>query len=242
MKKKLLLLIWSTFCFGQNEEPKKVETQKSSIIKVYTPSTSENSSSDNSYKWAVKTDFFSVVSGEFPIIGEYRIAKNFSVEASAGLTYTFFEDLNIFEDDFLLSGRSYDTEAAMGSAFRATIKYFPSSDYDAIEGWYFGVQLYNRVNNRKYVVDVFDTDSFGIEGQKATKTRTGASLVIGKQLFSDSNVIFDFYVGLGLARVKTEDYYIGSVNPESSIETLQKAETLESKPNFQLGFRIGFGN
>ena len=86
-------------------ENKPTETKETpSRIKVYTPSgasSSSKSTSDNSYKWVVKTDVFSILTGEFPLIGEYRFAQKFSVEASAGVTYSYLPN------DFLDSNTDY---------------------------------------------------------------------------------------------------------------------------------------
>src|SRR2546428_11529734 len=64
-----------------------------SRIKVYTPSSSistrNSDKKDNSYRWTAKTDIVAMMTGEFPVIGEYRFAKKFSFEGSAGVTYAW---------------------------------------------------------------------------------------------------------------------------------------------------------
>ena len=235
MKNKLLVfsaILFTVFCQSQ--------------IKVYTPSSSSTAKKDNSYKWAVKTDLFAFVGGEFPIAFEYRIAKKFSVEASAGMTYAFIPNdfLSDSEDNFATS----DSEAALGSAFRGTLKYYPSEDYDAIEGWYFGLQLFSKTTNRDYVEsnNFFGntlTPNVSYNGKRDTRTKTGASLVIGKQIFQDSNILFESYIGIGLANV-TRKFYVTNnefIN-NNSVSTIIPKETSKSVPSFQLGLKIGFGN
>lgn len=235
MKKSLLLmmaLIATTVGSAQN--------QNASKIKVYTPSTSQSKSSvsDNTYKWAVKADVFSFVSGEIPVAFEYRFAPKLSVEASAGLTYGLYQNgSSLFgEEDGTIT--SIDTKAAMGSAFRGTLKFYPSSDYDAIEGWYFGLQVFNKVNNRDYV-PTSNPDEAVYAGKKDKKVKTGLSIMIGKQIFQDSNVVFDSYIGVGLASV-TRDFYGRDYN--SSNDAVMAQSTKETVPNFTVGFKIGFGN
>ncbi len=246
MTKRLLLasaLFFSALNYAQ-DKPAESTKETPSRIKVYTPSGSQTgkSSKDNSYKWDVKTDIFGIISGEIPIIGEYRIARKFSVEASAALTYAYLPN------DFLGTSAGNessigDTKAAMGSAFRGTIKYYPSSDYDAIEGWNFGLQFYTKTTNRDY-----NTTGDGAEllnGNKDSKTKTGVSLIIGKQIFEDSNVTFESYLGIGFANVKREysslntTYDSNNNNYSYSVSTFS---TNEMKPNFQIGLKIGFGN
>ena len=209
----------------------------SNKIRVYTPSTTSNkgNSTDNSYKWVAKTDLFAVLTGEFPLIAEVRIGKKFSVEGSVAVTNAFLpNDLT-----FAVDGSSdYDSKAAIGSAFRGTLKYYPSSDYDAIEGWSFGIQLFTKTTNREYTADSYTPI---LEGKKDSKTKTGISLIISKQIFADSNIAFESYIGVGLANV-TREYYNTIFNSTTGFEELNQNNTSESTPNFQFGFRIGFGN
>jgi hypothetical protein len=221
------------------QEEKKEDTP--SRIKVYTPtnSTSKTSSKDNSYKWAAKTDVLAFVAGEFPVILEYRILKKLSVEGSAGITYGLYpNDFSLSDDDENES--SLESKAAMGTAFRAAIKYYPSSDYDAIEGWYFGIQLFNKTTNREYKSDSSDTDNL-LSGKKDSKTKTGVSLLIGKQIFQDSNITFESYIGIGFANISRE-YFDTDYDSSTSAYALKSFETEKTAPNFQLGLKIGFGN
>ncbi|WP_395057728.1 DUF3575 domain-containing protein [Flavobacterium sp.] len=218
----------------------------SSQVKVYTPSSSGKAKEDNSYKWVVKTDLFGYVSGEFPIAFEYRLAQKFSVEASAGVTYAFFPNESIFGNNDSNNDSSYDTKAALGSAFRGTFKYYPSSDYDAIEGWFFGIQAFTKTTNREYTTNNYTTTTPStFEGKKDSKNKTGLSLIIGKQLFQDSNIAFESFIGIGLANVNRE-YYTNTSTYDSTtstyISSIDLVKTNETIPNFQLGFKIGFGN
>lgn len=251
MRKNLLLIFALSFSILTKAQEKTPEPVKEtpSKIKVYTPSGASNSTSsskDNSYKWAVKTDIFGILSGEFPLIGEYRFSRKFSVEASAGVTYAYLPN------EFLSNGDSSEgffddnenTKAAMGTAFRGTLKFYPSSDYDAIEGWNFGIQVFSKTTNREYDVPVSDNGGL-INGLKDVKSKTGVSLIIGKQVFQDSNVTFESYIGIGFARVKREASNIESIYNNSTNEysySLSTFSLTETKPNVQLGFRIGFGN
>lgn len=242
MKLKLFLL--STVMYFstshaqvKTEEPTKTSPSK---IRVYTPATSKATvSKDNSYKWAVKTDLFAIITGEFPVIAEYRFAPKFSVEASAAVTYGYLPNNSSFgngDDD----SDYFGSKAAIGSAFRAAIKFYPSSDYDAIEGWNFGFQLFSKTSNREYESDPNGSTTL-LNGLKDTKTKTGISLIIGKQIFQDSNVTFESFIGIGIANVKRE-YYTESYDYTNSISSIEIKNTKETLPNFQLGFRIGFGN
>ena len=175
MMKKLLLfttLFATTVIYSQNT-PETTSTS-SNKIKVYSPNSTTSSNkkqNDNSYKWVVKTDLLAALTGEFPLIAEYKIGKKFSVEGSVGLTNAFWSNDLSFGTDLT---SDYSTKAAIGNAFRGTLKFYPSTDYDAIEGWSFGVQLFSKTTNREYT----DDDTYPeLAGKKDSKTKTGISLI-----------------------------------------------------------------
>lgn len=242
MKKIIFLSLFiSQLSFSQSNG---TTEQNSSRIKVYTPSSSVKANSE-SYKWTIKTDIFSALSGEFPVIAEYRFAKKISAEASAGLTYGIYPNFGyLTNQEYEGEGSTYEGKAAMGSSFRGGIKFYPSSDYDAIEGWSFGVQLFSRTNNREYTNDDFSPE-FDMVGKKDSRNKTGVALTIAKQVFWDSNISFEYLLGIGFASIK-HDFYKSVSLYDSATDTYTYAvvpETIkETVPNFQLGCRIGFGN
>lgn len=235
MKKKLFLFT-AILIFAVNYSQTTTETvpTTSNKIRVYTPSASNSTNgkqNDNSYKWVAKTDFIAILTGEFPLIAEVRIGKKFSVEGSVAVTNAFLPNDLILTDG---SGSDYNSKAAIGTAFRGTLKFYPSSDYDAIEGWSFGIQLFSKTTNREYTGDSTYPE---LEGKIDTKTKTGISLIISKQLFIDSNIAFESFIGVGMANI-SRDYYNSTLGQNE----LSQNKTSESTPNFQFGFRIGFGN
>ncbi len=211
-------------------------------IRVYTPSglqsTEKQQIVKEDYNWIIKTDLLACIAGEFPLIGEYRIAKRLSIEASAGITYGLYPNGGISElggDD---SG--YDAKPDTGTAFRGSIKYYPSADYDALEGWSFGIQVFTRENNRDYKPGDRDGEET-LRGKKDTRIKTGMSLTIAKQVFEESNIAFETYLGLGVASVK-RDHYVSAPNPYDTGNSYFPVAVSETdiKPNFQFGLRIGF--
>lgn len=244
MKKIFTLLLACALSSVSNAQETKKDTVKStsSRIKVYTPQGESKSSgsSSNSYSWVVKTDLLKFATGEIPIIYERKIGNKFSVEGAAGVTYSFFanEYIALLDEE---EETTFESKAAIGSVFRGTLKYYPSSDYDAIEGWSFGIQLFNKVNNRTY--DGIDNGDYtaDLNGKKDSKTRTGISLIISQQLFQDSNICFESFVGFGYANVKSE-YYTTVYNEINNNNEPQQIKKEEGNLNVQFGFRIGFGN
>lgn len=230
MSKKLLLFIASTAISVSSYAQ---ETPEPSKIKVYTSSSNAAPATSNSYKWAVKTDLIAAALGELPIIAEYRIAKKFSVEASAAITYAYLPNSFLADDD---EEDAFDSKAALGSSFRAAIKYYPSSDYDAIEGWAFGIQIFSKTTNREY-----GDDSEALQGKIDSKAKNGLALIITRQLFQDSNISFEWIMGVGIAN-STRTYFVEEYNTTLEANEVLEKESTKTAPNVQFGFRIGFGN
>jgi hypothetical protein len=241
IKRITFFLALTFFSCGYSQTNDKKLPDTPSKIRVFSPGASTVSKGDSSYKWCVKTDIFSILTGEFPVIGEYRIGKKISVEASAGLTYGYLSG-SLFNAEELNStngnNSSYNDSQTpeMGSSFRASFKYFPSSDYDAIEGWYFGVQLMSKTVNRGY-----DQSSEVLKDGKDSYTKSGAAIIIGKQLFADSNIVWDFYFGGGIANIK-HNFLTTSYDSNTQVTTVLSNENSKSGPNILLGLRVGFGN
>lgn len=242
--KKIILVCFliSTSIYSQTGEPTE---QSSSKIKVYSPSASSTKSSDNSYKWTVKTDIFSIVSGEFPLIGEFRFAKKISAEISAGATYGLYDNFGILSDGYEGEGSTFESKAGIGTSFRAGVKFYPSSDYDAIEGWAFGVQIFSRTNNRDYT-EASNYSKQDVTGEKDSRNKTGIALTISKQIFEDSNISYEFLLGVGFANAKhefiTSNDMIDPNDKNKTVYYLKRNTINETIPNIQLGLRIGFGN
>jgi hypothetical protein len=97
----------------------------------------------------------------------------------------------------------------------------------------FNIQIFSKTTNRDY--DETGTDTLFLNDKKSTKSKTGISLIIGKQIFEDSNVTIESFFGIGFASNKTDSFK----REANDIVSDNKTET---KPNFQLGLRIGFGN
>lgn len=237
---KKLFLFTAILISAVNYSQTNTETvpSTSNKIRVYTPSASNSNNgkqNDNSYKWVAKTDFIAVLTGEFPLIAEVRISKKFSVEGSVAVTNAFLPNDLTFATD---GSSDYSSKAAIGNAFRGTLKFYPSSDYDAIEGWSFGIQLFSKTTNREYTEDSSYPE---LAGKKDSKTKTGVSLIVSKQIFADSNIAFESFIGVGLANISRE-YYTSTYDSALGQNVLSSNKTSESSPNFQFGFRIGFGN
>lgn len=229
-KKILFIFLFSNVVLFAQTKDEPTE-QPRNVIRVYTPSEVTAKKESDYYNWCFKTDLFSFITGEFPLIGEYRLTKRMSVEGAVGVTYGFLENGSLFS---ITSDNALTAEnAALGSSFRAGIKFYPSDDYDAIEGWAFGLQVFTKTTNREYA------EESDFSGELDVLNKTGLSITISKQIFWESNVCFEYFIGLGMAKNKRE-FYEGVYDGNNNYLTIRTI-TEDTRPNLQLGLRIGFG-
>ncbi|MEP7197321.1 MAG: hypothetical protein ABI851_12445 [Saprospiraceae bacterium] len=220
-----IYIIFNSFVLGQSDSI-------SSKIRVYAPtgnSKHKRTSSEKGYLWVVKLDVLSTIfAGNIPLFLEYRIAKNISLEAGLGLTYgsdIITNIINELEAGFF----GYPSSRALGSSFKGAIKYYPSKDDNAIEGWNFGISFQHKNVRRKY------DPNYNFEQDKLN-TKNSFNLLISHQNFSISNICFEWSLGVGVSKNKLKSYIENSTGmPEVEIRN-------SIGPSFALGFKIGFGN
>ncbi len=227
MKSKIVLC--ALLCYSM------VSAQWTPEVKL-TEETSKNTNfikNEASLKWAAKVDVFLMGLGEIPVSVEYRLAKKLSIEATAGITYSIFPN-NFLRINSEIDPYGNDTKAGFGSVFRGTIKFYPSAEDEALEGWNIGIQVFRKSNVRNY-----DNANYIPEDKKDIKVKTGIAIIVGKQFFYDS-LVFEPFFGVGYHKMKRTFY--GDV-PDTADSILYYApkELKENQLNFQLGFRIGFG-
>ncbi len=236
--RKILLCCSAAFLFSGSvlAQSTKDSVSTPTKIRVYSPTVSAEKK-DNSYKWVVKTDVLKYLTGEFAVIGEYRFAKKLSAEVSVGATYGF-NTVDLFLEDY---DDNENSKATMGGAYRGALKFYPSSDYDALEGWSFGVQVFTKSNNRDYNTDSYNEETSNLSGKSSSLKKTGLALLIAHQAFQDSNITFEWTLGLGFVNA-TNNYFESQYDYNTESYNLKEFNVKESVPDLQIGFRLGFGN
>lgn len=233
MKKKsyiIIILLLNTYLYSQDI---KNENSSHTSIKVYNADQSEKDYTNNSYRWAIKTDLSALISQEFPIIVEYRLAKKISIEASAAITYAYFKNDDYFNQ---LKNEDLEKKPETDNAFRLGVKYYPSRITNALDGWFLGIQAFTKNTKRSYD-DSYVNDYIGKQSYD-DKNKKGIALQFGNQFFSQRNFLYEVVLGIGLADV-SRDYYIRSPLFVSKFDQVIEKQTAFY---FQLGLRIGFGN
>lgn len=196
------------------------------------------------FKWILKTDVVSIATGEFPLIAEFRISDDLSLEGSAGITLTQNNDndlskIEYFDDASVgLKGKS-----AIGTAFRGGVKYYISSEEDAIEGFSVGLFAFNKITKIKYEKQVSDFD-YVANGKFDTKNKLGLELVLAYQYFWNKHIGTEFFLGLGAANVKREFYstQVLSDGNGGSFQQVKHNDFNQVVENIRFGIKVGFGN
>ncbi|MFB9056937.1 hypothetical protein ACFFU9_09300 [Mariniflexile ostreae] len=231
MKKPTLLfvcLLFSVLCLAQVPDETNLGKTK---IQVYNANQSDKDYLDNAYRWAIKSDLTSVISQEFPLIFEYRIAKKLSLEGSAAITYAYFSNDNFFNQ---LDNEDLDKSPETDNAFRMAVKYYPSRLTNALEGWFVGVQVFTKTTTRSY-------DDLTVKMGKEvfdTKTKEGLALQIGSQMFPIHNGLYEVVLGLGVANIE-RDFYVRSSDLFINFENIKDKKMAIY---FQFHLRFGLGN
>lgn len=196
------------------------------------------------YKWVLKTDLVSIATGEFPLIAEFRISDDVSIEGSAGVTFGSNNDSDLSNIEYFSdASEALEGKSALGTAFRAGVKYYISNEEDAIEGFSVGFFAFNKVTKEKYVKEVGDFD-YSVNGKFDTKSKLGLELVLAYQFFWSKHIGTELFLGLGAANIKREFYstQVLSDGMGGTYQDVKYNDFNEFAENIRFGIKIGFGN
>lgn len=175
-----------------------------------------NGQSKTTNYYALKTDVFDYINGNFNIYCEKAFTDLFGIEIGLGLTsknilYTILSnpDMNSTNQEFLWSGKSsnpshifdnndyswtYHTELNYGFAYSASVcpKFYLSQD--PIEGSYIGLQMSYRKHN------ISSTNKMN-ESRAMNISRLNATLNYGFKYEVSNAISSEYFIGAGLAFV-----------------------------------------
>lgn len=234
--KLLLIIIFTSNVYSQEKKTEEVIAEDGYVkVKVYSP-TKESNSKKNYSSWAIKTDIYQYVMGDFGIYGEYKIANRLSAEIGVGVTYPFaWTSKNIIVGD---QPSDFDVEQnnnemlfddfkdrKLGMSLRGTLKYYLSNSFDPIEGFYIGLQYMTRDYKN------------GIENQTVINGKTSYNLVLGVQEFVYEGFVIDYSLGVGYALIDKEFLF-----NQYDTNSFRKVGGDVALPNLSISCKIGFGN
>jgi hypothetical protein len=246
MKKSIvyLALVFTFFAeIAYAQRVLKVDSTNTTKMNVFDSHQYFDENPAGSFKNVIKINPLLIMFGEIPIYYERKITKKLSAEIALGVTLrNYFLDFNL-EDDY--SGDVYKENQKTNTSFsyRAALRLYPSSSEEAVIGYYFSPEFLYR----KYVISYPYLDM----NQNPTDiyydgytVQSDFKLVFGYQDYIDNNIIFDYYIGVGMRQqarkhLSTEEFYdsnSGSYQYYSEIKSASK-----SVPTISMGLKVGFG-
>ncbi len=215
-------------------------TESNKKVKLYKADTVASPT----YKWILKTDVVSIATGEFPLIAEFRISDDISLEGSAGVTFGKNNDSDLSNIEYFSDASvALEGKSSLGTAFRAGVKYYISNEEDAVEGFSVGLFAFNKITKEKYVKEAGDFD-YSVNGKFDTKNKLGLELVLAYQYFWNKHIGTEFFLGLGAANIKREFYstQVLSDGMGGTYQDVKYNDFNEFAENIRFGIKIGFGN
>lgn len=195
-----------------------------------------DSTFQRNYKLGFKTNPLQLLSGNFPVLFEYRFAKPLSFEVGLGMTS--FDAL--YELGRAASGNTgpITVRPDLGYSGSLALRYY-FSDFNApMTGGYFSPQIEHR-----YFSNICSTcQQWNTNGQQLflqeTRRQTYFRILIGYQTIGFSNFLLDFYGGLGL---RYRDAYVVTCSTEpgtGSVPIITHRQGVA--PTVSMGFKLGF--
>jgi hypothetical protein len=231
--RSFLVALWlcsAALLFAQPEKPKtKVLLQRDRMQAQW--------DTVNCVKNVIKINPLLFFRGEIPVYFERALSPRLSAELGLGLTYRNYITLPIDGDD--ADEFSAGTKLRPKPSFHFGARYYLMDDLEP-QGTYLQVE-FAYLN---YTKDQDTKDSLGqFTGINLTDERifNDVRLLFGYQsLGTTSNLLFDFYGGLGL-RSRSLQIVKETVNTQTNAFTYVTEESTDVVPAFFLGVKVGMG-
>ncbi|MBX3101679.1 MAG: hypothetical protein KF690_04160 [Bacteroidetes bacterium] len=232
---------------GQAQDSTSTETR----IRVFEYGDHVKSSSLSTYSTAFKLNPYGLLNGEIPVFAERRITPKISLEASLGITmkdyisrmYQLMWDEE-YENPFDNELSEFRTQKT-GYTYSLAFRYFPSADYDAIEGLFFGIMWKHRAH-------FSEIDPASMNGRypevtsvaKEKRVVRDLALIFGQQIFWDANISSEWMIGLGYRN--TANKYLNLIEQhDPQTDTYERKAVMQEKPftgpSLILAWKLGFG-
>lgn len=151
----------------------------------------------DSVQQALKINPANFLRGDFSLYYEYRLARNFSVEAAAGVTYIdYMYELTQNGGRFIFkSNEANSVKFHSGYAGRLQFRWYPSKYETAITGYY----LAPEISYRSYKMDYLVNTGLIREPHRLNRKYTDLRLQFGRQDADPYNSIFwEWYLSAGI--------------------------------------------
>ena len=203
--------------------------------KVYIFNSSSSTTSEDKYSYAVKFDPYQFAVGDLPISFESKFHEKMSFEVGAGPTLDYLGSVFGLLGSFTKT-QNVSTAAEFGYLLKGHLRFYPSKDWDPIEGIYFAADLNTKRYN--YSID-YAPQPFVV---KNTLSSFFLGFTFGRQTFWDSSIASDAYITVGFRR-KTESSSELIEDPPYSgnFHLSQQSGKPRWVPAISIGWKYGFG-
>lgn len=193
--------------YGQNEP------------RVVTFKSDENNIENNHLEQNIlKLSLFEYFSGDFALYYERALGDMFGLEMSLGATlYDIIGNIVLFDEI-----GTEDKELKYGLSYSFALRFYP---VDLFEEFYVSAEYKFRKYN--WNQNYYD---FGIHEE--TLKYSIPRLNFGYTSFYDNNLLFDYFLGIGVNTITSERYDYDS----DSVTT----EQLNPRPKFHIGLKVGY--
>lgn len=195
-----------------------------------------DSTHQRNYKLAFKANPLQLLSGNFPVLFEYRFAKPLSFEAGLGMTS--FDALYELGRAISSNTGPVTVRPDVGYSGSISLRYYFSDFNVPMTGGYFSPQVEHRYfSNLCSTCQQWNTGSQQRFLQE-TRRQTYFRILLGYQTIGYSNFLFDFYGGVGL---RYRDAYVVTCSTEPNTGSLPILVRRQGvAPTFSMGFKMGF--
>ncbi len=157
----------------------------------------------DSVQQALKINPANFLRGEFSLYYEYRLARKFSVEAAAGVTYIdYIYELTQNNGRFIFNSGANSAKFYSGVAGRFQFRWYPSKYETAITGYYIAPEI----SYRSYKMDYLMNTGLILEPHRINRKYTDLRLQFGHQDADPYDPFFwEWYLSAGV-RHFNEDF------------------------------------
>ncbi|MBK0404223.1 DUF3575 domain-containing protein [Adhaeribacter sp. BT258] len=184
---------------------------------------------------SIKMNPLLLLQGDIPVYIEQKVAKKLTIELGLGMTYD-----NVITDALDPDHYSESTqkENLMGYSIAAGLRYYPSSTYETMEGYYFAPEI--RYRQYKSIANQYLEETIDV---KQGRDLTDFKLGFGYVDFIEDRIFIDMYTGIGMRNRKYHNMVRDGetvYNGTTTVETYEVWNENKMVPLFSLGAKIGF--
>lgn len=191
----------------------------------------------------IKSNFLTLLSGELPVMVEYKLEPRLSVQAGVGVTFASF---------FYNTWRTSETDnnwgeprtALPGFSARAALRFYAEQqrqELQHLEGLYFSPEVqYKLYRSRAQECDPNIPNEYTLGFNSEFRSIGDLRLLIGYQEMAGEHFVIDFYGGLGVRLRQTREYTCEWSASQLQFVSLPETES-RGVPVLAAGFHIGYG-